>query len=206
MASNRFSAWLSQRRLAVGLGAAAIGLVIWMALPAAIQRGDVLLVGDASSSALFPEMITQIRDNGRQATPAVTAESPCDVADEFTSVDVPDGIDIAVIVIGPHSCSSDPVEAAVAVSRDRGLEPVVVRLPEVELPGLDAVVVDTEVLLGDSGIATRPCEWWDRVEPFEATERIPCDADGEVVVRFPDGSLTEDGVQRVARMTSAAIG
>lgn len=206
MASNRFIDWLSTHRVAVGLGAATVGVIVWMAIPAVAQRGDVVLVGDASSAALFPEMITQIRDNGRQATPLVVTPSPCDVADELAGADIPEGADIAVIVVGPDDCGDDPVEAAVTAARDRGLDPVVVRLPDTDQRDVDALVVDTEVLLGAPDVTSRPCEWWDRVDPFGATQRIPCSADGVVVVRFPDGGLTEDGVQRVARMTSAAIG
>ena len=181
-------------------------MLVWMLIPAVTERGNVVLVGDASASALFPAMITHIRDNGRQATPVVVAPSPCDIADELAVVDVPAGVDFAVIVIGPDDCSDDPTDGTLAVARDRGLEPVVVRLPETDRRDLDAIVVDTEVLLGEPGVRTRPCEWWDPVGPFFSGERSPCGADGLVVVRAPDGSLTDDGVQRVARMTSAAIG
>jgi hypothetical protein len=184
----------------------AVGVLVWMLLPAATERGNVVLIGDTSSSALFPEMITHIRDNGRQATPAVVTPSPCDIADELAVVDIPAGVDFAVIIIGPDDCSDDPIEDALAVARDRGLEPVVVRLPETDRRDLDAIVVDTEVLLGEPDVRSQPCEWWDPVGPFFSGERSPCGADGLVVVRFPDGSLTEDGIQRVARMTSAAIG
>ena len=206
VSSNRFLGWLSAHRVAVGLGAVGLGVAVWMVIPAVAERGDVALVGDRSTATTFPAMVTQLRDNGRQASAAVAAASPCEVADELADADLESGVDIVVIAIGPHDCSVDPVQAAVDAARDRGLEPVVVRLPDVERLDVDAAVVDTEVLLGAVGVMSRPCEWWDRVEPFGATGPLPCNADDLVVVRFPDGSLTDDGIQRVARMVSAAIG
>jgi hypothetical protein len=206
VSSNRFLGWLSGHRVVVGLGAIGLGATVWMVIPAVADRGDVALVGDRSTATTFPEMVTQIRDSGRQASAAVVAASPCAVADELADADLEPGVDVVVIAVGPHDCGADPVLAAVDVARDRGLEPVVVRLPETDRPDVDATVVDTEVLLGAAGVTSRPCEWWDRVEPFGATGPLPCNTDNLVVVRFADGSLTDDGIQRVARMVAAAIG
>jgi hypothetical protein len=185
-----------------------VAVLVWLVWPAVDGGGDVVIVGDAAASPTFAPTVTQVRDNGRQATVAATVADACELPDRLAEVAVDDGVDYVVIAVADTGDCGDVVTSTVTVARQRGLEPVVVRFPGVDT-GVDpaeVALVDTERLLGSPGTLEVGCEWWDRVDPFLADGPLACSPDDLVVVRSGDGSLTTAGFDRIARMVAASIG
>lgn len=196
----------SRRVVAGAVVAAALGVLVWMWWPSVAGNGDVLLVGDTAAGDVLDTTVLTVRDNGRQAAVAPLVASPCAVADAVRAAQVPDGTDIVVIVASDvASCPGSVLADAADAAREQGLDPVLVRLPDAPPPDVDALVVDMEPLLGPAGTPSRPCEWWDVPNALDPPAAVPC-IDGNVAVRLDDGTLSEAGVQRVARAVAAAIG
>jgi hypothetical protein len=58
-----------------------------------------------------------------------------------------------------------------------------------------ATVLDPTRFVGNAVEPTSmPCQWWET-----------CTADGTIAVRGPDGSLTQEGGDRIARLIVAAL-
>jgi hypothetical protein len=199
--------WLAAHKVPVAAVAVVSLGAVWMLLPAIDERGGVVIVADRDGAVAVDDMVSQLRQNGR-ATDVLTVVDDSCVAVEAADLDGVGGATglVVIAVAEPGECDDDPVRRSVEVVNDAGLTPVVVRFPGVDIGEVDAMVVDTEVLLGPPGDIERPCEWWDRVDPFGAEQEFACSGDDTVVVRFADGGLTSAGTQRVARMVAAAIG
>lgn len=187
-------------------GVAAVAALVWMVRPALLGEGDVVVVGGAATlDSLFSPLLVHLRENGRDAT-AVPHDDPCGAAAAIEDSSTGDSTGIAIVVSVPSACAGDPAALAVAALVDRGLTPVVLRLPGAPAAPAGIAVLDAEVVLGPEGTLARPCEWWDRTASVGAGSASPCRPDGTVLVRAADGSLTADGLQRVARMAAEAIG
>jgi hypothetical protein len=199
--------WLAAHRLPVAAMAVVSLGAVWMLLPAVNERGGVVIVADRDGSVAVDDMVSQLRQNGRATDVLAVVDETCGVvqAADLDGVGRATGF-VVIAVAEPGRCDDDPVRESVEVVREAGLTPVVVRFPGVDVGDVDAMVVDTEVLLGPPGDIARACEWWDRVDPFGAEQEFACSDDDTVVVRFADGGLTAAGTQRVARMVAAAIG
>lgn len=197
--------WLLRHRRVVVAAASGVVVVSWMTLPALRSGGDVVVVGSESSSALFPAVLGQLRETGRDAV-SLVVDDPCGATSAFDGTDLRRSIDIAVIVVEPGDCSAAAATAGIAAAEDRGLQPIVVLLPGADAVESGVAVVDTEMLLGPPGELTQPCEWWDRPDALAWSAARPCRDDDTVLVRTADGGLTVDGMQRVARMLAVAIG
>lgn len=185
---------------------AAVGAV-WMLLPAMQERGGVAVIADREGAVPAPDTVSQLRQSGRAADVLAISDDPCLPFESADFDAVGRATDFVVISLADVAqCTDEPIVQAVDVVRAADLTPVVVRFPGTEVGDVDAIVVDTEVLLGPPGEIERPCEWWDRVDPFGAEQEFACSDNDMVVVRFADGGLTTAGTQRVARMVAAAIG
>ena len=175
-----------------------IAVIGWLVAPAFEQQPGVLLYGDTALQSSTKEVNEQLRDRG--LTPnwsATSVDSWCAAASQpFPAV--PSGADRLVLSFAERgTCEGDPVGAVLSDATKRDLTPVVVVEPAAFDPlRRDVATVYTATLLGPTGTADMPCEWWDG-----------CGADTHVVaVRDAEGALTDAGRGRLARMLTMAVG
>lgn len=109
--------------------------------------------------------------------------------------------DPAVVVLGPRRSCDDwiAVVDAVRIGSDRRVITLAQTgaLDDTDrrvLHELDVTLADPSRLLGPASVRRFPCQWWDN-----------CDPDGQVAIRGADGTLTDAGAQRVARVLTGNI-
>jgi len=178
------------------LGLVAIVVAGWWLWPTLDGRDDdidVLVVGDGVLATARRSIELRVREAGLSIEWHATQQW-CDVVGGLA--EVVDTVDPARIVV-PLAGGACLEAAAVAI---RDADRLVVVVSE---GGPDAVAaaasgfdaIDATRLIGQAGgPVTMPCEWWEQ----------PCAPQG-VAVRAADGSLTEPGGERLARVVAAAL-
>ena len=177
-----------------GLAAVVAGVWgLWPTLTGADDDVDVLVVGDGMLADARRSIELRVREEGftvewREATGLCDDIGALAALIETTHP----GHLVVALTDGP-AC---PEAAATAM---RGAERLVVVTgggpdPDaIDAAGFD--IVDATRLIGaPGGQVTMPCEWWEQ----------PCPPEG-IVVRDADGSLTEAGGGRLARVLAASL-
>ena len=171
----------------------------WPTIAGHDDRTDVVLVTDGFMTSTEARVTDRIHEDGRSVRVDTSATSWCDAADAVRRIDRE--IDPATIVLSfgdATGCGTTALADAVAAAHGRQV--LVVTQPgrsgiESSATEAGATLVDPTRYIGDQLAATSlPCQWWE-----------PCTADGTVAVRDADGSLTDDGVDRVARIIVAEL-
>jgi hypothetical protein len=199
-----------QRRAAIAalVAAGVLGALAWWWWPAASGRGngtDVVVIGAGDVAAASGDLVARLREHGLSvdvaaAGPADWCTAAANIANAGNAAALIAGRRVVVIgfpALGP--CDGDPVGAT--LDRLAGVDVVVVAQPgpasdavRLATAARDVLLVDPAQLLGNDVPGARlACQWWD-----------DC-ADGFVVARAADGSLTAAGSQRVARAIAADI-
>lgn len=184
--------------IAVVVAAAALLVVgLWWVWPtfAHDDRPGVLVVDDGFLAGGRRSVELRAREDGMTVRWATFDDSWCsDPAGLTRLVDEADPHHVVLAYGGPSSC----LGAITPALDDRRV--VAVAEPgsgtgAAALAGAGFVVVDPARLVGlPADDPRRTCEWWER-----------CDIDGRIAVRDPQGTLTTDGQERIARMIVAAL-
>jgi hypothetical protein len=179
------------------LGLVVIVVAGWWLWPTIDGRGDdidVLVVGDGVLATARRSIELRVREAGLSVEWHATQQWCDDVGALAEVVDTVDPGRIVVPLTETRACLDS---AAVAI-RDTDRLVVVVSdgghaMAAVAASGYD--VVDATRLIGaGGGPVTMPCEWWEQ----------PCPPQG-VAVRAADGTLTEAGGERLARVVATAL-
>ncbi len=185
--------------MAVGLIAAALVWWQWPTIAGHDDRTDVVLLTDGFLTSTERPVTYRIHEDGRSLRWDSGATSWCDAADAVRRVE--DEFDPGVIVLSfgdATGCDSTALTNAVAAAH--GHRVVIVAQPgrsgiEASADRAGATLVDPTRYIGDQLSATSmPCQWWES-----------CTVDGTVAVRDPDGALTAEGGDRVARILVAEL-
>jgi hypothetical protein len=177
--------------------------VVWWQWPLITNedaRTDVVIVSDSFLSSTERPVTYRIHEDGRSLQwDGGQADSWCNAAPAVTAASAKyDPVAIVLSFADATGCGEEAVDRAV---RAAGRHRVVVVIqpgrsglePSATVAG--ATVVDPTRFIGDALRPTAlPCQWWET-----------CTADGTVAVRSVDGSLTQEGGDRVARMIVAAL-
>lgn len=174
--------------------------VVWWWWPTIARdpdRLDVLVLGVGEVTQSSEPIERRIREEGMRVE--TVAAEPCD--DRSTIAELVADRSPAVVVVSPAvPCDAwaDLIDAArggddprVIVLAQSG---VVTDGDRALLEDSGAIVADPARLLGSTDTERVPCLWWDDCEP-----------DGQVTVRRADGTLTDAGAQRVARVLTGNI-
>jgi hypothetical protein len=185
----------------IAAAALVVGLLWWQwpLIAGDTGRTDVVVIADDFLTAVQTPVTNRIHENGdtmRWATPSASwcgADAAVHAAvDQFSPTTV-------VLSFGSaDGCDAGTLTRAVAAAGSRHV--VIVTQPG--RSGIEAVadhggatLVDPTRYVGDQLTAVAlPCQWWDA-----------CAVDGAVEVRNADGSLTEAGGDRVARLIVAEL-
>src|SRR5262245_41018005 len=191
---------LTRRAVTIMLAvAASVGVMVWWWWPAVTGRGngtDVVVIGAGDVSDASGDLVARLREQGLAADVATDGPANwCEAAESAPGVKaLAAGRRVAVIGFSAlGTCDGHPVGAT--LDRLAGRDVVVVAEPgpagdfvRAATAARAVLVVDPSQLLGDNVAGARlACQWWD-----------DC-ANGFVVAREPDGSLSAAGCQRVAR-------
>jgi hypothetical protein len=203
---SRARRWIRQLSASPGTliaTAAVVGGLLWWQWPLLSgqdSRTDVVLLTDSFLTTTERPVTYRIHEDGRSLEWNGAATSWCDAAAAVR--DVAARYNPRAIVLSFASaagCNARAVDDAVRAAA--GHRVVIVSQPsrsglEESGAGAGATVVDPSRFIGVALQATEmPCQWWET-----------CPADGTVAVRAADGSLTQEGGDRVARMIVAALG
>ena len=176
------------------LAAAVIGVWwLWPTLTGTDDDIDVLVVADGTLDEARRSIELRVREEGFSVE-WHGATGLCDDTDAFAALieSTDPGRVVVALTDGPPCVEA----AATAMRSDDRL--VVVAVGGRDLAGLAKAgfdIVDATRLVGEpGGPVTMPCEWWEQ----------PCPPGG-IVVRDADGSLTEAGGGRLARVLAAAL-
>jgi hypothetical protein len=171
-----------------------VAVVAWWwpsIFPPADAEVDVRFVSDGFLVGYERPIADRVHESGR-STSWLEGVDVCD-----PSTDLLGQSDVQVLVV--TGAGIDACVDVLADATNRAARLIVVSQPGVtDLSSLpDGVhIVDPERLIGVAGSGVgMPCQWW---------EEASC-VDGVVTVRNPDGSLTVEGSDRVARMVVAAL-
>jgi hypothetical protein len=182
--------------------AALIAAVLWWQWPllaGSDERTDVVLITDTFLTSTERPVTYRIHEDGRSLQWNAGATSWCDAAAAVRRVDAE--VDPAAIVLSfadAPGCDSNALIDAVRAAD--GHRVVIVSQPgrsglEQTAQAAGAAIIDPSRFVGDQLAATSmPCQWWET-----------CTADGTIAVRNPDGSLTQEGGDRIARIIVAAL-
>ena len=196
-----FHGLLSSPAKIVGV-VALVAALIWWQWPTVSGHGsriDVALVTDGFLTSTPARVTDRIHEDGRTVRVDTEATSWCGAADAVRNVT--DEFDPAAIVLSfgdATGCDAAALTDAVAAARGRRV--LIVAQPgrsgiESSAAAAGATLIDPTRYIGDQLAATSlPCQWWET-----------CGTNGTVAVRDADGSLTEDGVDRVARIIVAEL-
>ena len=141
----------------------------------------------------------RIHEDGRSVRWDAGATSWCGAADAVRRVEAE--LNPAAIVLSfadATGCDSSALTNAVHAARGHSV--LIVTQPgrsgiENTADRAGATLIDPTRFIGDQPVATSmPCQWWES-----------CSADGTIVVRAADGSLTPAGGDRVARIVVAEL-
>lgn len=169
---------------------------VWWLWPTFTGTGDdvdVLVVGDGMLTEARRPIELRIREEGLDVE-WHEATDLCDDVSAFAAlVETADPRRVVVALTDGPAC---PEAAATAMRSTGRLLVVVGGGPDpaaLSAGGFD--IVDATRLIGPpGGPVTMPCEWWEK----------PCPPEG-IAVRDGDGSLTEAGGGRLARVLAAAL-
>ncbi len=172
----------------------AVGWYLWPAVQN--DHSAVAVITDGSWSAITDHVTTEVRVRGRAVSDLGTVSDWCALAASVPSLTIDADVGFVVIAIDTRGdCAGDPEVAALRAISDRSLAPVVVLDAAASAPSADVRTVPIEQLLGSADTRAMSCQWWE-----------DCPQSGRVDVRNADGSLTDLGADRVARMVASAIG
>ncbi|MGH9132660.1 MAG: hypothetical protein ACRDZZ_01890 [Ilumatobacteraceae bacterium] len=165
---------------------------LWPTLTGAGDDVDVLVVGDGTLAGARRSIELRVREAGLSIE-WYEGAGWCGELDALASaVDVTRPAHVVVTFTPGAEC----LEEAAAALADVGLLAVVDRPaddPAVAAGGFD-IVDPTRLTSTPDGPATLPCEWWEE----------PCPPGG-TTVREADGTLTEAGGERLARILVTAL-
>lgn len=191
-----------RRRLgARGVGVLLWGLAVvvagvwwlWPTLTGADDDVDVLVVGDGMLADARRSIELRVREEGFNVEWHEAVGLCDDIGALEALIETTDPGRVVVALTDGPAC---PEAASTAMSSPDRL--VVVAGGGADPAALDAAgydIVDATRLIGaPGGQVTMPCEWWEQ----------PCPPEG-IVVRDADGSLTEAGGGRLARVLAAAL-
>ena len=171
----------------------------WPTIDGHDTRTDVVLLSDEFLTKTELPVTNRIHEDGRSLQWDDGTTSWCNVPEAVSRV--VDQFDPAAIVLSfSDATGCDSTALTDAVRAAKGHSVLIVLQPgrsgiEVDADHSGATLIDPTRYIGDQPTATSmPCQWWDI-----------CPADGEVVVRAADGSLTTEGTDRVARMIVAEL-
>jgi len=171
----------------------------WPTIAGHDSRTDVVLLTDEFLTSAERPVNYRIHEDGRSLHWDRETTSWCDAADAVKRIEAE--TDPAAIVLSfadATGCDANAVTEAVLAAR--GHTVLVVSQPgrggiEAAVAQAGATLIDPSRFIGDQLVATAmPCQWWES-----------CTADGTIAVRAPDGSLTAEGGDRVARMIVAEL-
>lgn len=178
-------------------------VAVWYSWP--LIGGDARTVAILTDDALLevvPHVNTEIRERGRNVTDLASVSDWCTLAAGVDDLELDDDTRFLVLVLNDRGdCSDDPVAEVLDALAAIDVDPVVVIVPGSFLdnePVLLAPEVRTAVvshLLGGPGQTDMQCEWWD-----------DCPPEGAVAVRSVDGSFTDAGLDRIARVVASVVG
>lgn len=171
----------------------------WPLIAGYDERTDVVVMTDAFLKDTERPVTYRIHEDGRTVRWDASASSWCDAAAAVRQADA--DFDPAAIVLSFADATGCDATALTDAVRAAGAHRVVI----VTQPGRSgieatadhagATLVDPTRFIGDQPVATAlGCQWWET-----------CTADGTVAVRQADGSLTQEGGDRVARIIVAAL-
>lgn len=171
----------------------------WPVVAARQDRTEVLVVGDEFLTGATTPIGHRVHESGRTLQWAPPVDGWCEVpallVEEVRRVDP-----VSVVVsAGDASACGATVVADVRAAIDGRILVVVLQpgraQPAGAVDGHRLRAVDPTRLIGASAVATDlPCQWWET-----------CGAGGVIAVRNPDGSLTDAGGERVARLVVAEL-
>ncbi len=176
---------------------------VWYAWP--LIGGDASTVAVITDEVMFeavPRLNSEIRERGREVIDLSPVSDWCTMAAGVDDLELDDDTRFLVLALTERGdCSSDPVAEVIEVLESTGVDPVVVIVPGGHLdtepaslpPDVRTAVVGH--LLGGPDQLNMQCEWWD-----------DCPADGVVPVRWSDGSFTDAGFDRIARVVASIVG
>ncbi len=177
-----------------GAAAVLVAVIVWWwpsIFPPAAGEIDVSIISDDFLTGFTRPVSDRVHESGR-TTSWLEGVDACKLSTEAITAS-----DADVIVVTGAGLSSCP-----AMLRDLadhvGRVIVIAQPGRTDINALPAglIVVDPERLIGPPGAgSTLPCQWW---------EEDTC-IDGFVAVRNPDGSLTTEGSERIARMLVAEL-
>ena len=177
-----------------GLAAVVAGVWwLWPTLTGYDDDVDVLVVGDGMLADARRSIELRVREEGFNVEWHEAAGLCDDIGALEALIERADPGRVGVALTDGPAC---PEAAATAMSTTDGLVVVAGGGPDpaaLAAAGFD--IVDATRLIGaPGGQVTMPCEWWEQ----------PCPPEG-IVVRDADGSLTEAGGGRLARVLAAAL-
>lgn len=182
---------------------AVVAGAVWYAWP--LIGGDprtVAVITDEVMLDAVPHLNKEIRERGREVTDLGPVSDWCTLAAGVDDLELDDDTRFLVLVLTERGeCSDDPVAEVIETLEATGVDPVVVILPGSHLdtePVSLAPDVRTAVvghLLGGPDQLNMQCEWWD-----------DCPPEGVVPVRSADGSFTDAGLDRIARVVASVVG
>ena len=163
------------------------------------SRTDVVLMTDGLLTTTERPVTYRIHEDGRSVRWDAGATTWCGAAEAVRRVDAE--LDPAAIVLSfadASGCDANALTEAVRAAHGRRV--LIVTQPgrsgiEVAADRAGATLIDPSRFIGDQPVATSmPCQWWES-----------CPAEGVIVVRTADGSLTAEGGDRVARIIVAEL-
>ena len=175
---------------------AIVAAVLWWQWPTIAghdTRTDVVLLTDGFLNTTELPVTNRIHEDGRSLRWDDSATSWCDAADAVSHAI--DQFDPAALVLSfSDATGCDATALTKAVQAAQGHSVLIVAQPgrsgiETATDRAGATLIDPTRFIGDQLAATSlPCQWWETC------------TDGAIAVRTTDGSLTAEGVDRVARL------
>ena len=171
--------------------------VLWWQWPTVAgydKRTDVVMLTDSFLTSTERPVTYRIHEDGRSVHWDAGATSWCGAAEAVRRVEAE--LNPAAIVLSfadATGCDSSALTSAVQAARGHSV--LIVTQPgrsgiETTASHAGATLIDPTRFIGDQLAATSmPCQWWES-----------CSADGTIAVRNADGSLTQAGGDRVARI------
>ncbi len=166
----------------------------WPTIAGYDKRTDVVMLTDSFLTSTERPVTYRIHEDGRSVRWDAGATSWCGAADAVRRVEAE--LNPAAIVLSfADATGCDASALTGAVQAARGHSVLIVTQPgrsgiETSANHTGATLIDPARFIGDQLAATSmPCQWWES-----------CTADGTIVVRTADGSLTPAGGDRVARI------
>ncbi len=203
---SRAHGWASTVVSSPARAIAAVALVAgllwwqWPLIAGDTARTDVVVIADDFLTSVQTPVTNRIHENGNTMRWATQPSSSWCAAADLVHAAIEQFAPSTIVLSfgGADGCDAGTLTRAVAAAGSRHV--VIVAQPgrsgiEASADRGGATLVDPTRYVGDQLTAVAlPCQWWDA-----------CAADGTVEVRNADGSLTEAGSDRVARMIVAEL-